>query len=298
MKKFISAFLILIAIANVTRAQFSAAVTSQPHDLNFSAGRDFWLAEMSNQWGDPSQQPSQTISITSPRNTVAHIQYAGQTYTDSIKENLSVTISIPLSMQLESSGIVENKSIHIWSEDAPLIIYNMNRLRYSSDGEYVIPTIGWDTEYVVAGYGAPYPDSPDDYPSECAIVADQDSTIIQITPSCNCRQATSGNVAGDTAASIVVFPKGVVKTFTMNKGQTLQLLSVLATNPDGFDLTGTIIHSNKSIGVFGGSSFPRIPNNFPYRDHIEDMMPPVRTWGTSYMGTAFAAPAGQHTYHA
>ena len=276
-------------------AQFSSTVTSQKHDLSFSMGRDFWLAEMSNDWGTDTGS-YMNLYITSPKPTTAYIAYAGKTYSLALKKpDSTYTYSIPISEQMESSGYVENKAIHVWSNDAPLIVYNMSHVPYSSDGEYIIPTIGWGTDYVVAAYGSLYEGfstSGDDLPSTLAVTANEDNTKVDITPSCDCRQTMNGALTGNGSSTVIVYQAGQTYSWTLNRGQDLELMPVKASDPENFDLTGTVIHSSQPVGVFGGSVSPNIPSDFPYDDHVEDMIPPIRSWGKTYYSTNLTQPQG------
>ncbi len=258
-------------------------------------GRDFWFAEQSNYWGQDLGGKYMRIYITSPVNTTAYVESNG------VKTPLPVTaygvasFKVPEFWENESSGIVENKAIHVYSNDADLTVYNMSRNAYTSDGEYIIPTIGWGTDYVVAAYGSLFEGSGTyvyDLPSTCIVVANQDNTSGTITPLCDCRQCQSGNISGDANSAIAVYPANQPIPFQLNRGQCLQLMPVKAQDPDNYDMTGTIIHSNQPVGVAGGSGCPNIPADRPYCDHVEDMMPPVRTWAETYYTTNPIQPPG------
>ena len=66
-----------------------------------------------------------------------------------------------------------------------------------------------------------------------------------------------------------------------------------AQDPDNYDLTGTIIHSNNPVGVTGGSMDANIPADFPYANFVCEMIPPVRTWGETYYATNYIQASGQ-----
>ena len=53
---------------------------------------------------------------------------------------------------------------------------------------------------------------------------------------------------------------------------------------DGADLTGTIITSDKPIGVFGGHE-AAVSGTQCCADHIEQQLFPVATWGKTYIAT-------------
>jgi hypothetical protein len=258
-------------------------------------GRDFWFAMMSNYWGEDLGGKYMRIYITSPNNCTAFVASNGNVTPVPVQAYQISSFKIPEFWEMESSGIVENKAIHVYSLTADLTVYDISHNPYTSDGSYIIPTIGWGTDYVVAAYGSLFEGSGSyvyDLPSTMAVIADQDNTVVTIIPSCDCRQCTSGNVAGDANSTIVVYPKGDSVKFHLDRGQSLQMMPVKATDPVDFDMTGTIVHANQPIGVSGGSVCPNIPADFPYCDHVEDMIPPVRTWGRTYYATSFIQPPG------
>ncbi|MBS1904152.1 MAG: IgGFc-binding protein [Bacteroidetes bacterium] len=145
---------------------------------------------------------------------------------------------------------------------------------------YCIPTVGWGTSYVVAGYEAYLLDpSIADLPSEFIVVASQDNTNIQITPTWDIRQ--------DGFPSVVAHPKGQTFNVTLNRGECMQFQSVTPNPGDDPDLTGTIVVGDKPVGMIGGSVCPNIPAPDPACDHVLDMMQPIRTWSNHYFSVPF-----------
>ncbi len=298
MKKLLWFFAAVIAaecIASVSTAQIVTSFSHVHHDQSFSSGRDFWLAEMTHDWGVDSAGGYMRIYITSPHNTEAYIAHGNVLDSVSITAYSVASYLIPNFLQLESSGIIENKALHVWSDDADLIVSTMNAVPYSADGCSIIPTIGWGKDYVVAAYQSLFFPNEQlyDLPSSCAVVANQDNTSIDITPSCDCRRAISGTSIGDSSSAVVAFAANQTFTAHLNRGEAMQLLPVNPTSIAGFDMTGTIIHADRPVGVFGGSSAPNIPDTFPFADHVEEMIPPIRTWGKTYMGTSYHQPPGE-----
>ncbi|HEY3875821.1 MAG TPA: IgGFc-binding protein [Candidatus Kapabacteria bacterium] len=296
MKNRILFFLVLTAascLSRETQAKVTAPLSHTP-DGALAAGSDFWLVEMSNAWGvDSANGGYMRIYLTSPTKTKAFIQYPGVLDSVPVTALTVVTYLIPSWLQMQSSGEVDNKAIHIWSNDAALSITTMNYNPGSGEGSCLIPTATWGKDYVVAAHESFWGTEGDivpDFPSTMAVVAEQDNTTISIYPSSDCRQCFSGNDSGDINSTDVVYPAGGLAKFILDRGQTLQLMPVKATSPN-FDLTGTIIHATNAIGVFGGSSKTNIPANLPVPNHVEEMILPISSWGKTYMGTSFYEPA-------
>ncbi len=264
-----------------------------------SMGRDLWFAVPSNEWGVQQISTYIQIYITSQNNTTAYVSCEGTTSKIAVNAYVASTFTVPEFWENESSGEIEDKAIHVWSNDADLSVYFLSNQFESGDGSYIIPSIGWGTDYVVAAYGSLYNSSGDgayDLPSECVVVANQDNTQVEITPSCDCRNCTSGNINGDVNSTIVMYPAGQVAMFNLNRGQDVEMMPVKAADAANFDMTGTIIHANQPVGVLGASMAPEIPAGFPYPDFVCEMLPPTRTWGETYYATNYLQPPGQPSH--
>ncbi len=259
-------------------------------------GRDCWLAIPSNQWGKVATGVTGiNITITSDRNTTAWIENGTTRDSIPVTAHGISSFKIPEAWEMESSGYVENKGIHVYSNDAELCVSFLSQQPNSGEGSYVIPTIGWGMDYVVAAYGSLFEGSGNsvyDYPSECTVVADEDSTEVTITPLCDCRQCISGNDTGNANSQIVFYPANWPIPFQLDRGQSVQLMPVKAQDPDNYDMTGTIIHANKPVGIIGASMLPNIPADRPYPNFVCEMVPPVRTWGETYYATNVSQPPG------
>ncbi len=266
---------------------------SQQHLSPPTTGREFWFAIPSNYWGVNNGGKSLRIYITSASNTTAYIGTGTNTYTSvPVSAYKITTYDAPEPWEIESSGYVQDNAVHVWSKDADLTVYFMSHNAYTSDGSYIIPTIGWGTDYVVAGFESLF-EGNNDIPSEFTIAASTDNTVVQVTPSCDLRK---GAGAGSNT-TYAAYPAGYTFQVTLNRGQSVQYMAVQAQGTEGYDVTGTIIHSTEPVGVIGGSMCPNIPVDFQYCDHVEDMMPPVRTWAQTYYSTSFAQPTGTSQGH-
>lgn len=295
-KQLLLSIVLIGASCSMARAQSTDSLIPQRHDLSFALGREFWYAAQSNYWGVDLGGKYIRLYISSTKNTTAYVEVLGKIDTLKVTAGKASTYVVSDSAEMESSGVVEDKAIHVWSNDAELTCYNMSHNPYTSDGEYIIPTIGWGTDYVVAAYGSLFEGFGAysyDLPSTMALVAEEDNTSVAITPSCNCRQCTGGTSSGNANSTVIVYSAGDTYHFTLNRGQSLQMMPVKATNTGDFDMTGTIVHADQPIGLMGGSVCPNIPSDFAYCDHVEDMTPPVRTWGTTYYASNTLQPPGE-----
>jgi hypothetical protein len=242
-------------------------------------GRDLWLAIPQNY--DPKDVNGEIFSlyVTSEKNTTVNIQVSGQAVVKKpVAAGQVLTHVFPRNLEINRSSAIEtDKAIHIWSDNADLSVYFMSRNDFTSDGMYVIPTTGWGKDYVVAAATALYVSAAVDLPSEFIIIANQDNTAVSIIPSQDIRK--EGDPSG------VLHAKGVPFTEFLKKGECIQYQTTQSQDVP-WDLSGTVVTSNNPIGVIGASACPFLPAD-PYCDHVNDYIPPVRTWSNTYYTTQF-----------
>ena len=263
-------------------------ITTLKKDPGSYLGRDLWFTMCQNY--DNQGGKYYELFVTSPNNTTVNIQVTGgSTSKYPITAGQVLNFFVPLAWEVTSSGVVEQKGIRVWSNDADLTAYLLSRNPFTSDGMYIIPTIGWGTEYVVGAYESLYEGYGTfvyDYPSEFSIIANQDNTICTVTPNCDIRMSNGKPIHKGHQPFIEI----------LNRGECVQYKVVPATNGDDFDATGSIVTSNFPVGIVGASQCPNIPPEYPYCDHICDMIPPVRTWAQTYQTVPFAHRFGGDTY--
>ncbi len=168
--------------------------------------------------------------------------------------------------RIDGTGI--GKSFLI-STDLPAVAYQINPYGAGvgaavAGASLLIPTSAWDTNYVAA----------DAYQYDLAgrnpsmnIVAAEDNTMITMSPVVSV-QGNGGLPSG--AANQLL-------QFTLNRGQHAQFSQPA-------ELTGSVIESDKPIGLMAGHSGLRVPVGVAYADHGEQMIPPVRALGHEYVG--------------
>ena len=257
-----------------------------------SMGRDLWFTMIMNYGGNTGDK-YYNLYVTSPQKTNIYVNCANQaTKVLPVQPYQVASFNIPLSWEMTKSAIVEPIAIHVWSNDGDVCAYLMSHNDYTCDGMYIIPSIGWGKDNVVAAYGALYEGTGTyvfDEPSEFVLVANQDNTVCTITPSCDIRIESSPS----SCRNCLDHMKGIPWVEVLNKGDAVQYKTISATDADNFDMTGTIIHSSNPVGLVAGSMCPNIPSGYPYCDHICEMIPPVRCWGKTYISAPFY-PAAQN----
>jgi RHS repeat-associated protein len=239
-----------------------------------SAGKDFWLTFPGNlnlrcpPPGCIQERPATTLFITSPTTTTGTVTVPGIGYTRtfSVQANSVTAVSVNNLASLDSSDLVETLGIHVTAQD-PVTVYGLSDLVFTTDAFLGLPTDALGTEYVALGYrnGATGLRG-----TQFALVAANDATTVTITPSV----AVGGRAAR------------VPYTVTLNQGQTYQLRT--EEPGESFDLSGTIITSDKPVAVFGGHKSGNVPHNVPFANHLVEQLPPTSTWGRYFVTTQFA----------
>jgi hypothetical protein len=276
------------AIAQTTSG-FTHTVTSTIKSGQ-QPGRDFWFSIAQNYDVGGSNDKYYMLYISSASKTTVNIQITGSSTQKFVVPAHQVeSFRIPISWEVTSSGVVENNGIHVWSYDADLSVYELSRNPASSDGMYVIPTVGWGKENVVASYSSLF-ELSFDYPSEFVVVSAFDNTTASITP--------TWDIRANHLPNTVLHGRDAAFSESFSRGQCAQYQLTQAQNIVDYDVTGTIVISNQPVGIVGASQCPNIPANFTYCDHICDMMPPVRTWGYNYYSLPFIGRKGGDSFRA
>ncbi len=234
-----------------------------------SSGTDFWLTFPQNYNTTPSLQ----LFVTSDTDTTGIVSIPGLSFTQdfSTTARMVTAITIPAAAELVTSDQVENLGIHVTS-DAPVTVYGLNRIPYTTDAYLGLPTGILGTEYLTLGYK----NQDDGGGSEFALVATQDGTTVTIVPA-----ATTGS---HTA--------GTPYTVSLSQGQTYQLQDQ---TPDD-DLSGSIVTADKPVAVFAGHVCANIPLGYNYCDHIVEEMTPTQAWGKDFVTVPLATRTKGDTF--
>lgn len=174
-----------------------------------------------------------------------------------------VDSAVPSGAAVNGTGVGESFRIE---SDVPVVAYQINPYGGGSaavtGASLLLPTSAWDTNYVVINSLAASVGQP-----SANIVAHEDGTKITIGPV----------VDLDGGGGIPAGAAGVPVEFMLDAGQHAQL-----TQPE--ELTGSVIQSDKPIGLMGGHSGMQCPVGTSFSDHAEQMIPPVRALGSEYVG--------------
>jgi PKD repeat protein len=239
-------------------------------------GTDFWFGFMESR--NYQSDHYLEITVTAREATTFRIRIGpqeqpfGSVY--SLDANSSLPVHIPWQLvEAIGSEEIEDKGIRLISE-RPVNVYALNWNQNSADVAVIYPVSSLGSEYFAMCY---YPDIDMTDPetgngrnSEFLIVATENGTIVEITPS---------------RVTHKLMPKDSTFRVLLNKGQVYQVQSenLPGTRQEGQgDLTGSHIISNKPVAFYSGSLSTQIPTGKCCWDHLYEQIPPVHSWGLEY----------------
>jgi hypothetical protein len=198
----------------------------------------------------------------------------GITNTFTVAAGAVTNMSIPTEAMMFDTNVIETYGIHI-TANQPVSVYAMDYDMAASAAFTGYPTTLLGTNYCVlarpsyGGYG---------YSSELGIVATADNTTVTITPS-------------PTADLVGIFTPST--NIVLQQGQTYQVNSIYTTD----DVTGTLITSDKPVGVFAGASLAYVPDeNTTAANPLMQEQLPVNLWGTNVLALSFAERTNGDSY--
>ncbi len=258
-----------------------------PSDFS-NTGTDFWVGYAShnlmyNSDGTTLQSNGgdQTMALYLSNNnklqaTMAYISIPGLSFKDSVlvDTNTVYQYTIPqlIGAQLYQDGKFA-KGIHVTSE-VPIVVYAHIYGKFVSGAGLLLPTNTWGIDYYAASFNqnTTSGSSTGSY-NYFFVIANEDNTTIEITPTVN-------TVGGWTANPATPY------TVTLNKGE---VYNVFATKVGGEDVTGSRVRSldcNKKIALFSGSGRTGIAGNCATTlssDNLFAQVFPNAAWGNKYL---------------
>jgi gliding motility-associated-like protein len=252
MQKTISFFLLVISSLLLHAQQAS------------TRGTEFWVTYMNNNGNNTyaANGFKLTLHFSATQNATVTVSNPNTGYSKSLtvpaNTLVSDTVSIANSSLYNVYGSAVNKALKITST-TEITAYALNYAPATADATVILPITALGVNYKVISYKSTT------ISSEFAIVATQDNTQINITPSC---KTGDGHV------------RNITYSITLNKGQAYQVKSFTDST-----LTGTAVdvQNCKPIAVFGGSICTNIPGSCAYCDHLFEQLYPTNTWGKQFI---------------
>jgi len=244
------------------------------HAMPDSKGTEFVFAFQNNYSGFKSGATRLLLFITGEQDTQGLVEVPGfdvtpgvhfsETFT--VVANQVTTVELPGAIQVRLANGSAPLGVHLVANDE-VTVYGLSLQRATSDAFLALPVDVLSSEYIAMSYDALLP-AAFKLPSQVAIIANADNTLVEIVPTVD----VGGNSAGQ--------PFSV----TLNRFEVYQL------NTNTGDLTGTVIRSSDPVAVMGGNECTDVPSisqsptggRIAACDHIIEMMPPLNTWGQSF----------------
>lgn len=234
-------------------------------------GKDFWFGYIENL---VTATPDVYISAEQDVTGVIEIPGLGWTQNFNVTGGTTQSYALPNGALPPYSEGNHNLAVHVTSCDS-ITVYAVNPGSASADATVVYPTSSLGIEYTILNMTG----SPGDWGDAAIIVATEDNTQIEITPSVN----TDGGQAA-----------GVPFTVTLNQGEFYQLTH----NNGSDDLTGTTIEGVNTntcmpFAVFSGSQCINI-GGCTACDHIYEQLLPTANLGLTYAAIPHALKNTTH----
>ena len=241
-------------------------------------GKEFIVAFMRNYddgliYGEPL---SLSLFVSGQSPTLGTVEIPGLLFSTNfvVTPGVVTTVPIPTTAVLSTSDGVARLGVHI-TADQPVSVYGLNRELATTDAFTGLPVETFGTRYRPMCYVNDV-NQGNIGQSEFAVVASVDSTTVTITP-----RATAGSRTA-----------GVPFQVTLNRFDAYQL----GATASGADLTGSLITSDKPIGVFGGNACAFVPSTYYACDHVCEEMPPTDTWGQDMLTVPLATRLNGDTF--
>lgn len=226
-----------------------------------SKGTEFWICVPGNQ-----ASPQAELYITGEQASVVTVDIPGIGFNQVVNVpagGLQV-VQLPAAAQVQSQFVATNQGIHITATNE-VTVYTMNAQQATTDAFLAFPLDAIGTEYYVLAYNRDFSFT---LPTQATIVATQNNTTVTITSS-----LTDGGLTAGVPFNVV-----------LQQGEVYQLRS-LVTNAD---YSGTKVTADKPISVFGGAQCTNISGTFRACDHLVEQMPPLNSWGQSFLTVPLA----------
>lgn len=269
-------------------------------------GREFWVGYGHHQFMEPGGNNSQEMVLYFSAEQTANVTVTVRGRTATQVTNYTVPAgTVIASNYMPKSGPFDcrlydvppsfggnggegnfNTSIQIQS-DVPIVAYAHIFGSTSSGASMLMPVETWGYSYISINSKQRYISTSQQCFSWAYVIAQQDNTVIEVTPSVTTRLGK---------------PAGVPFTITLQKGQIYQTVGALInTSPgDGYEMSGTKIKSIANaagncypVAVFSGSSRTNNPISCGSGggDNDNQQCFPTQAWGKRYL----TAPTSRST---
>jgi hypothetical protein len=295
MKRPITLILFLFAIA-------SSFAQNSNNKLNLVEGTRYMVA-FPQVWASPSEKPlpqPMQMFISSKVKTKVRVQTpAGINDAARIDREYSLEANKVLKIPISTTYMNVNSQTRsgygiLVTSKSPISVSTYQAWMGNGELARHIPTNAWGKNYFTANfYQDRYGTEGSGYkyrPAQILLIADKDNTVVSYTPT----------VDTEGGSELPSGKKGQTQTVTLEKGETFLIKSKIDENYNKqweTDLSGTVIRSNKPIGVVSGHTkvaIMRYPDVLPptgmfaaeahfVRNNVHDAQLPIEMSGTKFV---------------
>jgi PKD repeat protein len=182
------------------------------------------------------------------------------------------------------------RGIHIESlNGVPVAVYEHTYGKDAAGAMLLFPTNTWGSTYNVLSLGGKSNSGAPN--SFFFVMASEDNTVIEITPSANIIDSSSNSLFNSGTTTNIKYPANIPFQITLNRGQVFNAMGEIISGV-GADLTGTLVKSincDKKIAVWAGNGRTFVNSvgctvNAGSDNMLQQMFPRV-AWGTKYLTT-------------
>lgn len=185
----------------------------------------------------------------------------------------------------DQKGGIADKGLLVVSTH-PISLFVANKADESRDASRVLPVEELGTQYMLQTNKSigECNDFPEENRASFLVVATQDDTHVEITPTC---ETFDGHPAGDHYFK------------TLNKGQCYHVINknagTSAAGDHNGDFSGTTVESDKPIAVFNGNCLTSVPGTETAGfNHIFEQAIPIQYWGRTFVVVQTNPPDGYY----
>jgi gliding motility-associated-like protein len=276
---------------NIDNVNVTGAGIQSPTDVS-NMGVDFWVGYGYQSLMSGGNGQEMVLYLSARQDAVVTVEIPGTGYSQSynVTANVAIeTLPIPKTgiqdARLNSTGTL-NRAIHVYSNGIPIAVWAHIFADQTSGATMVLPTNTWGSDYAVLTTGGQTNSSSNPPHSFFFVMASEDNTIVDITPSADITATATGQT--------VLYPSGVTFSVTLNKGQVFNALGRLNSTTNGVDLTGSKVKARdcKKIALFTGNGRVQLSvGGCSFTDggsdnFIQQMFPRI-AWGSKYLTVPF-----------
>jgi len=245
-------------------------------------GKEFWVGFMAHR---DASRVDMYLYITSDSSTTGKVEIPGQNWSRNftVTANNMTLVTIPNNVAyVGCTDCIQGKGIKVTAAK-DVVVYAHIYYNYRSDATLVLPTKTIGKDYFAMSYEMNRQRSSDR--TQFMIIANQDSTRVNITPSVDIQSSSTTRSANSTYQIM------------LDAGEVYQAQANGSSSSD--DITGTkieVIDTGKTancrtVSVFSGSSNTQLACSSRFSnsaDNLFEQMYPINSWGTRFIYVPFA----------